>query len=63
MAFFNFSAAPFCARFLDFVHDLPNGMALVAGSRDHARHLRTDHSKVHVPVTLWEKQIGWKCGM
>jgi hypothetical protein len=43
MAFTNFSAALF-ARFLDFVHKLPDGVASVASSCDHARHVRTDHS-------------------
>ena len=54
MVFINFFPAV-SARFLDFVHELPDAAASVAGSGDHARHLRTDHSKVHVPVTLWVK--------
>ncbi len=54
MLFINYFPAV-SARFLDFVHELPDAEASVAGSCKHARHLRTDHSKVHVPVTLWVK--------
>jgi hypothetical protein len=48
------------ADFPDFVHNLPDGMASVSSCSDHARHLRTCHSQVHVPIV---RELAIECNI